>query len=535
MIKIEISNDKFRHDAFVMTKAFFPEEDLEVVETKAISPGDRLKACSLGEGLGYTTKLNLRQRALSDSGEGVERLENLDFRDGDEEPESPDSLGQADRPELVRNSVGALILWDGRPVADVAVTENEVPNSVAMRNELKRRIYADLSAVCDRELPWGALTGVRPTKLVRDLLGQGLSRDNLRTLFRQYYYVGREKTDLALNIAEYESEILSRAPFHKGYSLYVGIPFCPTTCLYCSFPSYPICQWKGRTGEYLDALRKEMEFVSGRFPGRVPDTIYVGGGTPTSLSPVDLDRLLGMLSEYFDIGKTLEFTVEAGRADSITAGKLRVLRKYGVGRISVNPQTMNDETLKLIGRHHTAEQVKRAFYLARDEGFNNINMDTILGLPNEAVAEVGRTMEEISAMGPDSLTVHSLALKRASRLNREITELGYEVFRNTEETMALAGSTAAGMGMKPYYLYRQKNMAGNFENTGFCRPGKEGLYNILIMEEVQSIIALGAGTVTKRVSGDGQISRCDTTKDPGLYIRDIDEMIERKRKLFSED
>ena len=229
-----------------------------------------------------------------------------------------------------------------------------------------------------------------------------------------------------------------------------------------------------------------------------------------------------------------EFTVEAGRADSITADKLEVLIKYGVTRISVNPQTMKEETLRLIGRQHTVEQVKEAFYLAREKGFTNINMDLILGLPGEDEEDVRRTIEEVKKLNPDSLTVHSLAIKRASRLNQWIEENGIEALHNTDETMKIAENGAREMGMVPYYLYRQKNMSGNFENVGYAREGRFGIYNILIMEEVQTIIALGAGTVTKRVYGNGRIERCDNVKDVGLYIEKIDEMIDRKRKLLTE-
>ena len=230
-----------------------------------------------------------------------------------------------------------------------------------------------------------------------------------------------------------------------------------------------------------------------------------------------------------------EFTVEAGRADSIMADKLEVLIKYGVTRISVNPQTMKEETLRLIGRQHTVEQVKEAFYLAREKGFTNINMDLILGLPGEDEEDVRRTIEEVKKLNPDSLTVHSLAIKRASRLNQWIEENGIEALHNTDETMKIAENGAREMGMVPYYLYRQKNMSGNFENVGYAREGRFGIYNILIMEEVQTIIALGAGTVTKRVYGNGRIERCDNVKDVGLYIEKIDEMIDRKRKLLTEE
>lgn len=241
------------------------------------------------------------------------------------------------------------------------------------------------------------------------------------------------------------------------------------------------------------------------------------------------------LQNTLDWSQVREFTVEAGRADSITAEKLRVMKRYGVTRISVNPQTMKQETLDLIGRRHTVAQTVEAFRLAREEGFDNINMDLILGLPGETKEDVEETIRRVQELGPDSLTVHSLAIKRASRLSQWILEHGISTLHNTDETMAIAAQGAKQMGMEPYYLYRQKNMSGNFENVGYAKPEKAGIYNILIMEEVQTIMALGAGTISKRVYGDGRIERCDNVKDVGQYIERIDEMIQRKQRLFSEE
>jgi len=265
------------------------------------------------------------------------------------------------------------------------------------------------------------------------------------------------------------------------------------------------------------------------------DSVYIGGGAPTTLEPEELERLFLKLQNTLDWSQVREFTVEAGRADSITAEKLRVMKRYGVTRISVNPQTMKQETLDLIGRRHTVAQTVEAFRLAREEGFDNINMDLILGLPGETKEDVEETIRRVQELGPDSLTVHSLAIKRASRLSQWILEHGISTLHNTDKTMAIAAQGAKQMGMEPYYLYRQKNMSGNFENVGYAKPEKAGIYNILIMEEVQTIMALGAGTISKRVYGDGRIERCDNVKDVGQYIERIDEMIQRKQRLFSEE
>ena len=403
------------------------------------------------------------------------------------------------------------------------------------KNAFKRFLYQALQKETGKSLPWGNLTGIRPTKIAMTMMEQGKTEKEIKAFWRNMHFVSEEKMELGIEIAKREHEILSRLHYENGYSLYIGIPFCPTTCLYCSFTSYPICVWKDRVGEYLTALEKEIDAVASMYQDKILDTIYIGGGTPSSLSAEELDRLLTKIKNTFDFRTVQEFTVEAGRADSITEDKLRVLYQHGVTRISVNPQTMKQETLQLIGRQHTVEQVVEAFKRARNIGFTNINMDIILGLPEETREDVVHTIEAIKELEPDSLTVHSLAVKRASKLGRWIEENGITAYNNTEETMEIAAKGARDMAMVPYYLYRQKNMSGNFENVGYSKEGKYGIYNILIMEEKQTIVALGAGSITKRVFPDGRIERCDNVKDVGLYIEKIDEMIERKQKLFAEE
>lgn len=403
-----------------------------------------------------------------------------------------------------------------------------------IKNILKRLIYTGLSSYTNKELPWGTLTGIRPTKIAMSLLAEGSTEDEIRAYMKEVYLLSDDKLDLAIDIAKREKALLDTIHYKDGYSIYIGIPFCPTTCLYCSFTSYPICSYKKRINEYLEAVFKEIDFIADFYKDKILDTIYVGGGTPTTLEADELELLLNKITTTLDLSNLKEFTVEAGRADSITEDKLRVLKKYNVDRISVNPQTMNQKTLDFIGRRHTVSQVLDAYKLAKEIGIPNINMDIILGLPGEDAPEVKYTIDEIKKLNPDSLTVHSLAIKRASRLSEWIKENGLSALNNTDETMEIARLGAADMEMVPYYLYRQKNMSGNFENVGYAKEGKFGIYNILIMEEVQTIIACGAGTVTKRVYGDGRIERCDNVKDVGLYIEKIDEMIERKRQLLKD-
>ena len=402
------------------------------------------------------------------------------------------------------------------------------------KDGFKRFLYRVLSSELKKELPWGNLTGIRPTKIAYGMLENGCCEEEIADFMKKSHYVSEEKIKLSIDIAKRERALLSDIHYEGGYSLYIGIPFCPTTCLYCSFTSYPIAGYRKLVEDYIDCLIKEMEYVAETYQHKVLDTVYIGGGTPTTLEAEQLDRMISRLKELFDFSTVKEFTVEAGRADSITREKLEVLKKHEVTRISINPQTMKQETLQIIGRRHTVEQVIEAYKLARKIGFDNINMDLILGLPDETEEDVERTIEKVVELAPDSLTVHSLAIKRASKLSQWITEHGVKTLRNTDKTMEIAAEGAKRLEMQPYYLYRQKNMSGNFENVGYAKEGKYGLYNILIMEEKQTIVALGAGSITKVVYPDGRIERCDNVKEVALYIEKIDEMIDRKRRLMEE-
>lgn len=404
--------------------------------------------------------------------------------------------------------------------------------STECKTVAKHLLYEMLCAHTGTTLPWGELIGIRPTKIAMTRLKEGDSVEEAALFMEREHLVSSEKAALAADIADRERRILSDIHYEDGYSLYVGIPFCPTTCLYCSFTSFPLSSWKARVDAYLDTLEREMAASAPLMESKILDTLYIGGGTPTTLEPAQSERLIRMIGQYFDLGRLQEFTVEAGRPDSITAEKLSVLKECGVERISVNPQTMLDRTLKLIGRQHSAQQTIDAFTLAREAGFDNINMDIILGLPGETPEDVQYTIDVIGGLKPDDLTVHSLAIKRASRLHKWIEKNGFTSINNTDESMQIAAKGAADMGMKPYYLYRQKNMSGNFENVGYAREGKAGIYNILIMEEKQSILALGAGSISKCVFPGGRIERCDDAKEVEIYMSNIDEMIERKRKLF---
>lgn len=403
------------------------------------------------------------------------------------------------------------------------------------KNTIKQTLYRLALAETRRELPWGTLTGIRPSKIAMTKLSEGMEDGEIFRYMKDTYLASDGKIALALDVAKREAQLLKTIDYEDGYSLYIGIPFCPTTCLYCSFTSFPIGLWKGRTQLYLDALYKELDYVADRMRGKTLDTVYFGGGTPTALSAEDLEQLLSRVEKTFCLDSVKEFTVEAGRPDSITREKLKVLRDHGITRISINPQTMKQETLNLIGRLHTVEAVKETFLLARELGFDNINMDLIVGLPDEDLQDVQNTMEQIKALAPDSLTVHSLAIKRAARLNMKREQYSGLKITGTQDMIDLTARYAEEMGLKPYYLYRQKNMAGNFENVGYAAAGKECIYNILIMEEKQTIMACGAGTTTKVLyPAENRLERAENVKDVEQYISRIDEMLARKERLISE-
>lgn len=400
------------------------------------------------------------------------------------------------------------------------------------KNEIHGAIYRLMVEYTGRTLPWGFLTGVRPTKLATQMLESGSSEPEIYSYFVDTCYTTGQKADMCVEVAGREQSLLSGIDFVKEYCLYIGIPFCPTRCLYCSFTSYPIDRYRHSVDAYMDALEREIKYAAGVYKNRRLISIYIGGGTPTSVSAKQLDRLLSMIKRYFDMSYVREFTVEAGRPDSITEDKLAVLKRHGIGRISINPQTMHDETLRVIGRAHTVSRTVDTFALARGMGFDNINMDIIAGLPGETLSHVHKTLEAISELAPDSLTVHSLAIKRAANLNARLEEYRDMIKGSTNEMLLAVDQCARKLGMLPYYLYRQKNIPGNMENIGYSVKEKECLYNVLIMEEKMDILALGAGASTKRVfHEENRIERCENVKDVACYIEKIDEMLERKRRL----
>jgi coproporphyrinogen dehydrogenase HemZ len=395
---------------------------------------------------------------------------------------------------------------------------------------VKHNLLMALEKFFERGLPWGILTGIRPVKVVHKLLDRGMDVPAIKQLLTDFYRVSDQKADLSLDIALREREFI--LPYdRRKVSIYIGIPFCPTRCSYCSFTSYELGKWGGLIAPYIERLTSEIEQVSTLLQnaGYSCDTVYVGGGTPTSLVIEQLKHVLDSAVRHFVTGSTREFTVEAGRPDTLDAGKLRAIKEAGVTRIAINPQSMNSETLCRIGRRHTPEDIEQAFELARHTGHRNINMDLIMGLPGEDLAMVKNTLDRISRLKPEGLTVHTLAIKRASRLNEQISEVDWVDGNEVERMLKAASDTARSMGMNPYYLYKQRYMVGNYENVGYSLPGFEGIYNMQIMEEKQTIIGLGAGAASKLVFLDeDRIERVANLKNVEYYISRFEDMMNNK-------
>ena len=446
-----------------------------------------------------------------------------------EKPEYPEGSPSGERCEL-RVSRGAkytvctaLLVRSGAAFRGRAQAENPDPaDEYALRGCENRLVkLAFYRAALASGLPkpeWGSLSGVRPAKLMDAYLREGLSPRAAKGRFMREYFVSGSRAQLCLDAALAAQEA-ARSLDERDVCLYVGIPFCPTRCAYCSFVSQSVEKSMKLMEPFLDALLLDIRATAAetRRAGLRPVALYMGGGTPTTLSAAQLDRLRAALEREFDLSALREYTVEAGRPDTITAEKLRVLRAHGVGRVSVNPQTMSDSVLEAIGRRHTAQDIVDALALVRECGGFEVNMDLIAGLPADTAGGFSRTLDAVLSLAPENVTVHTLSLKRGSGLTlagRPLPEAG-EVRAMLDEAM----ERLAGSGYAPYYLYRQKNMAGGFENVGWTKPGSENLYNICIMEELCSILAMGAGGSTKLVADGGKrIKRFIAPKYPQEYI-----------------
>ncbi|MDB1955811.1 coproporphyrinogen III oxidase [Clostridium tertium] len=406
-----------------------------------------------------------------------------------------------------------------------------------IKEDIKRLIFSSLKEITGDYYPWGILVGIRPSKIALNYLEEGKSEKEIIDLFAKKHLASEEKAKLCIKVAKKEQELVNKD--EKSIAIYIGMAFCPTRCFYCSFTANPIGSNKKLVNPYLEALTYEIremkKYVNER--NLKIESVYFGGGTPTAVNNEEFEDIMKEIYNAFVLDKEiLEFTVECGRPDSITLEKLQTMKKYNTTRISINPQTMNYDTLKMIGRGHTSKDVIDKFNLARNLGFDDINMDMIIGLPGEGIKEAEYTANEILKLRPDSLTVHGLSLKRASILYENfILKKGIQIKKQDELSLMyeVSRNLAKSLNIEPYYMYRQKNMVGNMENLGYSKEGKECLYNIQMIEDKQTIIALGADAVSKVVFlEENRIERFGNVKDIREYTSRIKEMVEEKIKLL---
>lgn len=425
----------------------------------------------------------------------------------------------------------AKITRNGETARGIARCRREKITEPLRRQILRQSFYRAALYFLDAPPSWGALSGVRPTKLVSRHLMAGGNRVSADRMLREVYDVSSQRRALCLDAAESTMAALSRQR-EGDISLYVGIPFCPTRCIYCSFVSAATEKSRKLIPVYLKALEQEICAAAESLkshPHRIR-TVYIGGGTPTTLSAEELRWLLDTLHQAFDLSECLEFTVEAGRPDTLDPEKLLAIRQGGATRISINPQTMDDRVLEIMGRSHTSADILRAYGQAVEAGHSDINMDLIAGLPGDTPEGFRHTMEQVLALHPTNITVHTLALKKAATLYYEKRTV-LPTAAMVEEMLSFASRSLRDAEYHPYYLYRQKYMTGSFENVGWSRYGYDNLYNIYMMEELHSILSLGSGGVTKTISGT-QVTRLTNPKYPQEYIRDIEEICRKKREVI---
>ena len=432
----------------------------------------------------------------------------------------------------------AVLTRDGRRWTAAARAPVPAPDAGRVERDrvlqrvVKNAFYRAGVQALGREPPWGGLTGVRPVKLPTRALEQGATRRQADRLLRDLYRVSAPRRALALDCAQ-ATLAAKRTLAPEDVSLYVGVPFCPTRCAYCSFVSADVGRTFSLMEPYVDALCREIAAAGAavRRGGRRIKSVYIGGGTPTTLSPALLDRLMGALEGAFDLSACAEYTVEAGRPDTITGEKLSVLRGRGCTRVSVNPQSMDDRVLAAIGRAHSAADILQAWDLVRRAGFPYANMDLIAGLPTDTPEGFRASLDQVLSLGPENVTVHTLALKKGSRLTLEKNG-ALPAPEQVSAMLDYAWGALRAAGYAPYYLYRQKYMSGGFENVGWCRPGAESLYNICMMEELHTILSLGSGGVTKVIDPRaGSLVRQANPKYPKEYIETLDPILQAKENL----
>lgn len=486
-----IRGHSYRHDLFELIRVFFPDKEIVFID-KLVSEGEYeyLIESVLVEELGNLSSLtNLYKNGRV----VIEHIESINY-------------GDIGFQQLKRH----------------------------IKIHVKKGLYTILSKELNISLPWGVLTGIRPIKIVHDLFEQGVAAGEIKKILKRDYKIDKNKIALMLEIAQVQKRYIYPLNADK-YSLYISIPFCPSKCTYCSFPSYEIEKKKAILDSYINTLLYEMRKTRDIMQGKSLNTIYIGGGTPTAISTKQLERVVKEVKLSFkSINK--EFTVEAGRPDTINIEVLHMLKDYEVNRISINPQTMNNKTLKIIGRKHDNSSVINAYKLAKTVGFGIINMDMILGLPGEKLEDVKNTLHQLKMLNPENLTVHMLSFKKGSNIYNNGYRHPLEDIKESEEMLDLTQEFAGEMGFFPYYLYRQKQILGNLENIGYSKRGKECIYNISMMEEKETIIGLGLGSVSKIFfPNENRIEHISNFRGFSDYFNRVDELVCKKEqyiKLF---
>lgn len=452
----------------------------------------------------------------------------FDFSDNIADAKGDDFIIAACNNSERETTLSAKISLNGGVDHDEKILPPDTDKKTA-EHELCRIIYHILCRKTGITPPWGLMTGIRPVKKVTELMAQGFSHDEIKERLENRYELSSKKFRLAYATAVNQLPILNNIDHHAA-SLYVSIPFCPTRCSYCSFVSHSMDSAIKLMPEYVAALCKELEILGRmvREIGTKIDTVYFGGGTPTSISAEDIRRIMESVAQNFDLDSIREYSFEAGRPDTITEEKLRVIKELGADRISVNPQTLNDDVLRVIGRRHSGKDAIKAFELARKIGFDNINTDLIAGLPTESAESFRNTLDTICDLSPESITVHTLTVKRSARL----FENGNENMSNpAAEMVDYSIDKLMNEGYLPYYMYRQKNTVDNLENVGYAKKGYESQYNIFIMDDTQTILGAGCAASTKLVYPDGLITRVHNYKFPYEYINRFNQLMEKKKEI----
>ena len=489
MIYIFLNGHDCKYDLFQLTKAFFPNKEIIFLESK-----DEYKD------EGYL-------------------LESILYEEGN------------------KTYAKATLYLDGcfykektECINDIDIERNSIRQSIKIG--VKKSIYNTLLSIAEKNMPWGILTGIRPVKIVHNLLDNKVTEGRILDILTKEYKLAPNKAKIIINISKKQRKYIY--PLDKDrFSLYVSIPFCPTRCVYCSFPSVPVDKYSSFIEDYTETLIWEINKIKELMEGKFINTVYIGGGTPTAIPIKNLEKIIEAIYSNFGVEHIKEFTVEAGRPDTINKEVLTMLNRHDIDRISINPQTMNDETLKLIGRKHNNEDIIRAYYLAKEIGFNVVNMDLIVGLPSEGKDEIIKTLMEIEKLNPENLTVHTLAVKRGSKFKETMDRYTVGDQSTIEEMIQETVNFANKMNLKPYYLYRQKQIMGNLENVGYSKEGMECIYNMAIMEEKETIMAAGMGAVSKIFFPEGNnIKRVPNFKGMKEYLERTDELIERKKREF---